>query len=422
MAKQIYRQAALDRLTSPEQLDQPHSIVAAQSWWVLLGLVTVAMLAVVGAIFSFAPVKVPARGILLQSGGLLEIVANHSGRIDAFKIKVGDIVTVGMPVAEFKRPILIRDIKLAKADLADTRNRLEKLAAYYAQQEKNMTLNEQDRLEGMRETETLLTRRQKLLEERLKGVSKLVDRKIALPTTQIDVELEIAGVLEKRSNLSNETNTLRTTALTRKSQQDLDLLDEQLKIDKLKRQITRLENQLQEEQVIRSPHAGRVIEIKMNRGDVVSNSQPLALLAPLTKKEDPDIAVLYVSPADGKRIKEGMKAEVVPSLYRKAQYGFINSEVIFVSSVPATLEGMRRVLRNEQLAKQLSGGSSPFEVRVRFKINDSTPSGLSWSSSKGPDASINPGTILEASIVTEKLSIADMIFPGLAEKIGVAAQ
>ena len=357
--------------------------------------------------------------MVLQTGGLLEIIANKSGRIDKLTISPGDEVRPGMVIARFKRSTIIREIKLVKAELSDTEGRLASLVEYYSLQRKNETANETDRLAGLQETERLLKRRRNLLGERLKGVRELVKRKVAIPTKLINAELELTDVHEKLSRMKNEANHLRTDALKRKRRRDLALLDEKLKIDKLKRQITRLEKQLEDDQTVTSPHAGRVIEIKMKQGDVIDKGMPLALLAPLADEKNPDIAVLYVSTADGKRVKPGMDVEIVPSLYRKSQYGFIRGKVIYVSTVPTTLQGMRSVLRNEQLAKELAGGGSPFEVRVRFERDPASPSGLRWSSSDGPASAIHPGTLLEASIVVERLPIADIVIPGLAGRLGL---
>jgi hypothetical protein len=41
MTRQIYRQAALDRLASPEQLDRPYKLVGSLGWLLLLGLFAV---------------------------------------------------------------------------------------------------------------------------------------------------------------------------------------------------------------------------------------------------------------------------------------------------------------------------------------------------------------------------------------------
>ncbi len=187
----------------------------------------------------------------------------------------------------------------------------------------------------------------------------------------------------------------------------------------LSNNLKRLRGRLDEDRVITSPHAGRVVEVKVNRGDVVAAGTAIAMLAPLGSEAADTLGVIYVDPADGKRILPGMQAEIVPSIYRREEYGFIRAEVVSVSPVPATVEGMRGVIKNERLVAQLSGGGAPFEVRVHFKGSAKTASGLEWSSSVGPPSPIAAGNLIEAAVLVERKPIGNLIVPGLDSLLGL---
>ncbi|MCW5700704.1 MAG: NHLP bacteriocin system secretion protein [Rhodospirillales bacterium] len=419
MSRQIYRQAALDRLASPEQLDRPHTLVSARGWSALALLVAALFGGVVWALFSSAPVKVSARGIVLQQGGLREIVADAAGRIDQLMLKRGDIVHSKMAVANFQRSETLREIRDTQAELADAEARLARLTLFYEGQNSRETAAEKERLKGIGETRKLIERREKLLTQSMKDVENLLERKIVVKSKMINTELELANARERLARIADEENSLALRTLDRQSRQELALLDEQLKVDRLNRQLIRRKEQLAEERVVTSPHAGRVVEVKVNQGDMVSAGTAIATLEPIGGEDTEAIGVLFVTPADGKRIREGMAAEIVPSIFRREEYGFIRGEVVFVSSVPATAEGMQSVLRNEQLVKEMSGGSAPFEVRIRFIKDNSTPSGFAWSSSSGPNATVHPGTLLEAAILVDRLPIANLVVPGLDAVLGV---
>lgn len=46
------------------------------------------------------------------------------------------------------------------------------------------------------------------------------------------------------------------------------------------------------------------------------------------------------------------------------------------------------------------------------------PSGLSWSSSRGPSSAIFPGTLLKALIVVDRVPLVDLLVPGLSRTLG----
>ena len=68
MAKQIFRQAALDRLASPEQLDRPYRLVSAPVWMGLAVAIGATFLAVGWAAFATAPVKVEGGTVFIDLG------------------------------------------------------------------------------------------------------------------------------------------------------------------------------------------------------------------------------------------------------------------------------------------------------------------------------------------------------------------
>ena len=134
MARQIYRQAAIDRLASPEQLDRPYKLVSGLGWLTLAALLAIIVSGAVWALISEAPVKVRAQGIVLQRGGLREIVADTPGRIETLELAAGQIIALGAPVAGFQRSERLRDVQQAEAELVDAKARLAALEGFYQNQ------------------------------------------------------------------------------------------------------------------------------------------------------------------------------------------------------------------------------------------------------------------------------------------------
>lgn len=69
MARQIFRQEALDRLASPDLLDRPVRIVRPVGWIGLGILLTTALVALIWAATTTAPVKVTGLGVVQQVAG-----------------------------------------------------------------------------------------------------------------------------------------------------------------------------------------------------------------------------------------------------------------------------------------------------------------------------------------------------------------
>ncbi|WP_305984353.1 NHLP bacteriocin system secretion protein [Roseibium sp. MMSF_3544] len=418
MTKQIYRQAALDRLSSPEQLDRPYSLVSAGAWISLLILIACILLAFVWALFADAPVKVSGGGILLQQQGLNEVSSEAAGRIDRLNLAVGDYVEKDQVIARFNRTRLKLELANAEAALEDSQQRLASLVAFSQEQEELKSNVRNSRIAGLDQVEKMMIRRKELLESRVDSIAALVEKQLTTPASLIAVELELANARERLLGLENERRSMRSSFLEEKVERDLALLDENLKIEQQIRSIERMKRRLNLEQAITSPHSGQVLEVRVNEGDVIDAGEAIATLAVEMPGDELETeALIYVSSVDGKKIKPGMLAEVVPSLFKKSRYGFIRGHVVYVSALPASFESIRTNLRNERLAQELSGGSSSFEVRVRLERDPSTVSGLSWSSSQGPDDEIRPGTLLTAAFVVAREPVADIAMPGLADRL-----
>ena len=114
----IFRKVALDRLASPEQLDQLMPVTDARGW-IALGSAAVVLLAVaLWSITGSLPQNVRGTGILVTSGGVYEVMPLAAGRISEVRVRVGDQVSAGHLVARMEQPELTERLHQAKAALA----------------------------------------------------------------------------------------------------------------------------------------------------------------------------------------------------------------------------------------------------------------------------------------------------------------
>src|SRR5580700_4589769 len=109
-ANQIFRQAALDRLSSPDQLDLLTQVTTPKGWIALYTLGASVFVALLWGIFGSLPTTVAGQGIITRSGGVVDVSTGTQGRIKELKVDIGDIVKAGDVIATVEQPDLQRDI------------------------------------------------------------------------------------------------------------------------------------------------------------------------------------------------------------------------------------------------------------------------------------------------------------------------
>ena len=127
--------------------------------------------------------------------------------------------------------------------------------------------------------------------------------------------------------------------------------------------------------------------------------------------------MIYLAPQDGKRVKKDMSALVVPTTVKKEEYGGIQGRVTYVSPFPVTPQSMQAILQNEELVENFSKDGAPIAVRIRLARDSNTFSGLKWSSSKGPEQEITPGTLMRGRITVREQSRFSLVIPALKKVI-----
>lgn len=95
MARQIYRGEALQRLASPEQLDQLMPLTDPRGWLALAALGMVLAAVLVWACFGTVRVTVEAQGVLVRPGGVRTVAAPRAGVVCQLPAQAGERVVAG---------------------------------------------------------------------------------------------------------------------------------------------------------------------------------------------------------------------------------------------------------------------------------------------------------------------------------------
>lgn len=99
MKSSIFRRAALERLASPEQLDQLMQVTTLKGWLALLALCGLLVGVMAWAIGGRITEQVQGSGILLRAGGVTNLEARVSGILTEIYVDVGDEIEDGQVVA-----------------------------------------------------------------------------------------------------------------------------------------------------------------------------------------------------------------------------------------------------------------------------------------------------------------------------------
>jgi HlyD family secretion protein len=94
----VFRKVSLDRLSSPEQLDQLLSVTDRRGWIALAAMGAVLAAGLVWGVLGSIPQNVRGTGILVKTGGVLEVIPVAGGLITDVSVNVGETVTEGQTI------------------------------------------------------------------------------------------------------------------------------------------------------------------------------------------------------------------------------------------------------------------------------------------------------------------------------------
>jgi len=415
---QLFRKVALDRLSSPEQLDTVVKVVTLKSWIALTPLLGLLTLATLWGIFGSIPTKVTGKCMLIQTGGLRDVTAGSPGRITEMKVGVGDTVVAGQTVALVSQPDLAERIGAAQGRLAELRRQEEELQKQIgnAQKLSKTLLSKQS---AALERQLVAAReRNKVMNEWFAAQQTLFRQGLLTRQALLNSERELAAAQQEVETAESQIQEagLRGAENDKRALQEITAIRNQ--ISETRSSIEIMKSSLAHASEVVSSYAGRVIELKARPGTLVSQGDALVTVESTDGGRNELEAVIYIAAAEGKKVEVDMEAQIVPSTVKREEHGFMVATVQSVSEYAATSESMLSVLQNRQIVQELSAGSSPIEVRATLQAG-STPSGFRWSSEMGPPFKVRTGTLGTAEIVVYRQAPITLVIPFLKKSLGL---
>lgn len=419
--KKIFREAALERLSTPDRLDQGLKIVGSAEW---IGLGALVALIVVGAIWALVlrvPITVAGSGILLEPGGLFEVTSGSRGRLINFSVAPGDQVKAGQEIAKLDQSELQSQLETAKAELRDMQAERDQIAAFQARKKPTLAAATQQKRQAYLDHVKFLSDRLEQLAVRDTANRDLMAKGYIAVQKLLDTQLEIGQADEQRQRDVNGLKDLDFDETKQRVTDEQELMQTELKVSSAQRKYDNLVEQMVRESSVTSPYAGRVVELRVKLGEIVERGASLFTVIPNNSADaaggrgDQLTAIVYVPSGEGKQIKVGMRVALSPSVAPREEFGFLIGKVRWVAEVPSTPEGMIYTLKNKQLVQTLSNNAAPIEIAVDLERDPATKSGYKWSSSHGPDLKLNDGTLAHADVEVRDMPLLSLVIPPLRQ-------
>lgn len=412
----IFRKVALERLSSPEQLDQLLQVTRPRGWLALAALGLVVAAAVAWGFTGSIPTEALGEGILIRRGGVSDLVVTGQGQVEEVRVAVGDTIEKGQVVATLRQDELMRQIDDARERLDGVVEEYRALIGYADEQKRLKRRNLAQQRASLERSVASLERDHEILSERIEAERGLLADGLITKQTLLASEQELNSVSDQIAAKRLDLAGLPLSQLEAEQQvaEQIDARERELR--DLERQVADLRAKLAENANVVSPFGGRVLELVGKPGDVIDPGERILSLEVASEEL---MAVLFVPAAAGKQVRAGMGARISPSTVQREEYGFILGEVTWVSEFPATSLGMMRLLSNQELVTKLMEQGPPIQVEIALERDPATPTGFAWSSSRGPDLAITSGTLASGGVIVREDPPIRLVVPSVRKRLGL---
>jgi len=411
----IFRGRAVLQAAAPDRYDEPLRVMRPWTWVAGGAITALAVGLLIWSVLVDVPMKVTGRGILLPPGGIVDIAADTDGRIDTLMVRAGDRIAMSQTVATVDQAEVRLQLALAEGQAEDARRQYEALAAFHRREEAAADAFRSARDGALAQTLVMLQDRLSMMQQREELLRVLTQQNLVNRDRFLFSRVEVFQVQEQIAASSNERRQLVVDQALKRTQRERETLEAGRRADETQRQMLALRDRLSRLGVVNAPFGGRVVEVKVNTGQVIQRGAAL-----LTIERDPEgasggpVAVIYVTAQDGKRLASGMMVEVSPASTRREEHGVVIGRIERVADAPSSSAGLLRTLQNDQLVRRFTADGAPlFEVQVTLEPDSITRSGLRWSTGRGPDFMIESGTLAEAEVTLRSVRLLGLAFPAL---------
>ena len=370
----IFRKAALDALSTPDQLDQPLQLLRPTQWVLLTSLSLFSLAILTWSIFGWIPVRISGKGVLIKPNSLTVVQSETSGQITKIAVNVGDCIDEDSLIAQIDPVSQEIEMKAAQTQLAQMRSQDES----------------QDDLAQQQISQ---------LQADIDRVTQLA-QKGAISTDDLN---------KRRSELSQ----LRYSMESENSRREQQIKEQQTRI--LSRQ-----EEIERTSLIRAPIRGCIVDRGVHQGEVVKPGSTLFTLQREGTGDDLESLVFFPA-KDGKRLEQGQRVRVSPTSTKQQRHGGIEGEIVTVGLLPVRDEALFKRLGVRSLLESVRGQKSDplIEVSTTLQRDPATHSGYDWGGGAGPKITLSTGTTTTVRVLVEERRPISYVIPILRDLSGI---
>lgn len=368
-----------------QRLPGPVSVVAPPS---LAYILVIAVLCVMLLSLSLYLIEIPLRsravGILMPTGGILEVASSVQGRVSGIVVSEGEVVVQGQSLLTLSSDRGSTSIpSLASSQLQSLRNELDFASRDKSANEKLQQSIVDDtglRLRTVSRRLTLANRELELASARVALFAKRVQRQESLEergaippdkieqvraehlSAQHDQLLAQAAIID----LDLEKQHLVAVGARAKIEGIIKNLAADSQNERLHRLI--IEKMLEQSQHVLAPMSGKVVRVGVRAGDVIDAGHPLLSLAAETEETE---AWVYVSAHEAGTLRAGQEIELRLEAYPYQLFGTVTAAVSSITRLAVLPRDVRapiavagpvfeiRAKINRQFQNKIDVGSLP---------------------------------------------------------------
>jgi HlyD family secretion protein len=412
----IFRQAALDRLSSPDQLDRLITLTSPLGWAAAAALCVLLAAIVAWGILGSVPTHVSGAGILLARGGQVFDAMAPAGGTLATVAAIGTKVAKGDVVATLDDTQADQDLRHARTVLREQQQALAQLIARFDSEiAARHKVDEQQRA-NLAAIITAAEQRRQFYAGQLNSAEPVSRRGFITKRFVQDTRQQMEAAEQEERRARNDLLRIDAEEIDLRGRRDQEVYRQQEAVDAARRKLDELTMRVEHNTRIVSPIAGHVTEVKATAGTVVATGRSILSIETAGKGLE---LVLYIPPEQGKRVTPGMEVRIEPATVNKEEFGSLLGRVLDISEFPVSPDGMMAVLQNRELVSRFTAQGAPYAARVQLIADARSPSGYAWSAGNGPPVRLSSGTTAKAEITVRAQAPITLVLPLLRQKTGI---
>jgi HlyD family secretion protein len=415
MSMQLFRKEALQKLSTPNSLDERVSLIAPGWWYTLAALCILLGIAIMWGWLGRISTQVHGSGMLLEKTEFYHVISSGNGILKSLQVNEGAQVAEGEVLAVLALP-------LDQLQLDFRRQRFERMQ----QEEKALlAMAEENRTGRLAFFETIRTGNAdsiRNLENILQTLSELAKTYESFSQEGMVTQMESLRMLQDLVSTSiNVTRQQQDNMRTDLEKTDFDLQFAR-EIWQKQQQLMEIEHELlssiaafNENSLIKSPAHGVVTALHKSPGDHMGAGEVLALIKP---SQDAPLHVRALIPAtESKNVRLGQRVYIAPAHIQPQRSGYMLGEVTSIRQYPATFEQALNIFKNADLTRMLQGQGVAVAIEVELIPDAQNTTGVRWTGREPRDLKISAGTICQVSVAVEQRTPVSYVLPWIRQHL-----